>query len=261
MRFPHHNDEPATPEPAERTSPGPRDPDPDDLPGTAPTDAAAGTPREPAAARPTREPGAAPPTGKPGKPGTAGATGAPGDAHVAGPGSTVHGADQTPYPDPDPAHDAPPRGSGAGRPAPDADGRTPVDTDGGAAPDADGGPVVDADTIQRRWHEIQAAFVDDPRESVKRADRLVGDVVEDTVRALTARKQALMESWQHTGARDTERMRLALRDYRSLLGRLTGPSAGMFSGAAAPAAPGRPGGNTAGDGSPGSGPGSEREVS
>lgn len=77
----------------------------------------------------------------------------------------------------------------------------------------------DADEVRRRWHEVQVAFVDDPRESVERADAMV----EEAVSALSARRRDLMDDWKNLGQGDTERLRLALRDYRSLLERLTGP--------------------------------------
>jgi hypothetical protein len=80
-------------------------------------------------------------------------------------------------------------------------------------------PDWDADEIQRRWHGIQASFVDDPRDAVEKADNLV----EEAVSSLTTHRQELMEHWKNTGQGDTEKLRLALRDYRSLLERLTGP--------------------------------------
>ncbi|NUR88472.1 MAG: hypothetical protein HOY71_30655 [Nonomuraea sp.] len=58
-----------------------------------------------------------------------------------------------------------------------------------------------------RWREVQAAFVDDPAQAVRQADDLVGEVVDD----VTTR---LRESWQDG---DTERMRVAMRDYRGVL--------------------------------------------
>ena len=80
----------------------------------------------------------------------------------------------------------------------------------------------DAGEVRRRWHEVQVAFVDDPRESVERAD----EMVEEVVSALSSRRQDLADGWKNLGQDDTERLRLALRDYRSLLERLTGPFQG-----------------------------------
>ncbi|GII77014.1 hypothetical protein Sru01_19960 [Sphaerisporangium rufum] len=88
-----------------------------------------------------------------------------------------------------------------------------------AAPDAAGGAADDrARELQQRWREVQAGFVDDPRDAVQQADRLV----EEAVAALTARRQALADRWNKADDNDTEQLRLALRDYRSMLQELAG---------------------------------------
>ncbi|WP_405151313.1 hypothetical protein OG589_20310 [Sphaerisporangium sp. NBC_01403] len=74
--------------------------------------------------------------------------------------------------------------------------------------------------FQQRWREVQAGFVDDPRDAVERADQLV----EEAVTALTSRRQGLVDRWKNSDQGDTEQLRLALRDYRSLLEELVGPS-------------------------------------
>ncbi|MET8140387.1 hypothetical protein ABZU32_08775 [Sphaerisporangium sp. NPDC005288] len=81
-----------------------------------------------------------------------------------------------------------------------------------------------AEDFERRWREVQVSFVDDPREAVERADGLV----DEAVAAITSRKQALVDQWKDGDQNDTERLRLALRDYRSLLQDLVGLS---YSGA------------------------------
>ncbi|MFC4585686.1 hypothetical protein [Sphaerisporangium corydalis] len=73
---------------------------------------------------------------------------------------------------------------------------------------------------QQRWREVQAGFVDDPRDAVEQADQLV----EEAVTALTTRRQALVDRWKNSDHGDTEQLRLALRDYRSLLQELVGLS-------------------------------------
>ncbi|GAA0998498.1 hypothetical protein GCM10009555_097850 [Acrocarpospora macrocephala] len=67
-----------------------------------------------------------------------------------------------------------------------------------------------------RWHDIKAGFVDDPRDSVEKADALI----DEAVTALAARRQALVDSWKNHN--DTEQLRLALREYRSLFDKLKG---------------------------------------
>ncbi|GAA1012277.1 hypothetical protein Aple_008040 [Acrocarpospora pleiomorpha] len=67
-----------------------------------------------------------------------------------------------------------------------------------------------------RWHDIKAGFVDDPRDSVEKADALI----DEAVNALAARRQALVDGWKNHN--DTEQLRLALREYRSLFDKLKG---------------------------------------
>ncbi|WP_113704063.1 hypothetical protein [Nonomuraea lactucae] len=74
--------------------------------------------------------------------------------------------------------------------------------------------------VQARWRDLQAAFVDDPGEAVKRADGLVGEVVESLTAALSAHTGELRGRWESVGESDTEQLRLALREYRSVLERL-----------------------------------------
>jgi hypothetical protein len=78
----------------------------------------------------------------------------------------------------------------------------------------------DPTAVQARWRDLQASFVDDPGEAVRRADGLLGEVVESFTSSLTSRTDALRDGWKDTGAQDTEHLRLALRDYRNVLERL-----------------------------------------
>ncbi|MEV4096346.1 hypothetical protein [Streptosporangium saharense] len=125
---------------------------------------------------------------------------------------------------PDPAHPADLSSEGD---LPTADVRaTPAD-----AP-ANGGLFdQDPDEVRRRWQEVQASFVDDPRESVERADSLVTEVSDSLRDALEARASGLRDRWKD-GAEggDTEGLRTALRDYRSLLDRLLDLTSGSTSG-------------------------------
>jgi hypothetical protein len=77
-----------------------------------------------------------------------------------------------------------------------------------ASPPAEGG--VD---YRQRWREVQAGFVDDPRDAVRQADELVDEAVNAVVR----RKQELTDRWKDGDQGDTERLRVTLREYRSLL--------------------------------------------
>jgi len=97
--------------------------------------------------------------------------------------------------------------------------------DEGAGPQAAGGvasmPARARGTAQsapqgdRRWREIQAMFVDDPRDSVQRASDLIDTAIEEFLAAIRQRQAALASSWQNRDA-DTEALRSALKDYRAL---------------------------------------------
>ncbi|WP_234402057.1 hypothetical protein [Thermobifida halotolerans] len=80
--------------------------------------------------------------------------------------------------------------------------------------------------FQARWRRIQSDFVDDPHASVAAADSLVGEVIEQLTARLNERKRRIESGWQRRseGGSDTERLRVALREYRSLLDQLTAVS-------------------------------------
>ncbi|WP_051759126.1 hypothetical protein [Herbidospora cretacea] len=95
----------------------------------------------------------------------------------------------------------------------DAEAVTVDDTVDDPAPS----PVDDID-FDERWRDIKAAFVDDPRESVEKADALI----DEAVSALASKRQSLVDQWKNSGTNDTEQLRLALREYRNLFDRLKG---------------------------------------
>jgi hypothetical protein len=74
--------------------------------------------------------------------------------------------------------------------------------------------------FEARWREIQAMFVDDPRQAVDGADALVAEVAQSLTAGFSKRKAALE---QHAGARgepETEELRRALQSYRALFERV-----------------------------------------
>ncbi|MFF0579733.1 hypothetical protein ACFY19_01050 [Streptosporangium saharense] len=124
---------------------------------------------------------------------------------------------------PDPAHPADLSSEGD---LPTADVRaTPAD-----APANEGLFDQDPDEVRRRWQEVQASFVDDPRDSVERADSLVTEVGDQLRAALEARASGLRDRWQDAEGGDTEGLRTALRDYRALLDRLLDLTSGSATG-------------------------------
>ncbi len=78
------------------------------------------------------------------------------------------------------------------------------------------------DTLQDRWDEIQASFVDDPRAAVKDAHAMVGELVDDLTKTFTRERDSLEEEWSNDRQPDTEALRVALQRYRSFFNRLLG---------------------------------------
>ena len=74
--------------------------------------------------------------------------------------------------------------------------------------------------LQSRWAEVQAAFVDDPRESVHKADGLVSDVVEHITTNFSQARSHLEEQWGRGEDVSTEDLRVALTSYREFFQRL-----------------------------------------
>ena len=67
----------------------------------------------------------------------------------------------------------------------------------------------------RQWREIQAMFVDDPRDSLQQAADLINTAIEESLAAIRRQQAVLASSWQERGA-DTEALRIALKEYRAL---------------------------------------------
>jgi hypothetical protein len=76
------------------------------------------------------------------------------------------------------------------------------------------------ESFRGRWVEIQAAFVDHPRESVEQADALVAEVVQELQASFDAARERLESQWSRGDEASTEDLRLALRRYRSFFDRL-----------------------------------------
>ncbi|WUH99988.1 hypothetical protein OHR68_41985 [Spirillospora sp. NBC_00431] len=68
--------------------------------------------------------------------------------------------------------------------------------------------------LQQRWHEIQAAFVDDPRDAVRQAGALNDEIVNSLTTALDDRRRGLQSGIENG---DTEQLRIAMRRYRRML--------------------------------------------
>ena len=79
---------------------------------------------------------------------------------------------------------------------------------------------VDLSGLRSRWDDVQAAFVDDPRECVQKADRLVSDVVDQLTTGFADARSRLEEQWSRGQEASTEDLRQALKRYREFFQRL-----------------------------------------
>jgi hypothetical protein len=78
----------------------------------------------------------------------------------------------------------------------------------------------DLSGLRSRWDDVQASFVDDPRECVHKADGLVSDVVEQLTAGFSQARTRLEEQWDRGEEASTEDLRLALKGYREFFQRL-----------------------------------------
>jgi hypothetical protein len=133
----------------------------------------------------------------------------------------------TPVPATEPAADAPvppglpdPAAATGTRDA--ADGTTAkVAADSTATAGAPASLLGSLDTagIRTRFLDIQAGFVDEPRQAVEEAGRFVDELLRQVADALQAQRGQLAGP---TGEASTEDLRLALRSYRQFVDRLLG---------------------------------------
>jgi hypothetical protein len=81
-------------------------------------------------------------------------------------------------------------------------------------------PPDQAERYRSRWEEIQTSFVDEPRESVEQADRLVADLMQSLAATFSQARELLESQWDSDGDVSTEDLRVALTHYRSFFDRL-----------------------------------------
>ena len=83
--------------------------------------------------------------------------------------------------------------------------------------------LLDAEAAERfrdRWREVKGAFVDDPSDAVQQASTLSREVVDELTAALARLSQDLDGRWDEGKESDTERLRVILRGYGSLIERI-----------------------------------------
>jgi hypothetical protein len=83
-------------------------------------------------------------------------------------------------------------------------------------------PLVAEDSAvdyRARWEVVQQGFVDDPRNAVSEADKLVDDVLKHLADGFDRQHQSLEQQWSD-GEPSTEDLRSALQRYRAFFQRL-----------------------------------------
>jgi hypothetical protein len=117
----------------------------------------------------------------------------------------------------------------APEPAPVTDTSAPSAEDPGAEPSraehesSAAGALFAGDDLaelRERWAGVQAAFVDDPKECVQKADGLVSDLVDQLTSGFAETRSHLEEQWHRGEEASTEDLRLALMHYREFFERL-----------------------------------------
>jgi hypothetical protein len=78
----------------------------------------------------------------------------------------------------------------------------------------------DVADLRSRWAGVQAAFVDNPKECVQKADHLVSDLVEHLTTGFAQARSRLEEQWSQGQEASTEDLRVALMHYREFFDRL-----------------------------------------
>src|SRR5690349_20277746 len=81
-------------------------------------------------------------------------------------------------------------------------------------------PNAETDNLRGRWQEIQGSFVDEPRQSVERADELVATVISRLAQSFADERAKLEGDWSRGRDVSTEDLRQALQRYRSFFDRL-----------------------------------------
>ncbi|MDQ3890670.1 MAG: hypothetical protein M3312_09015 [Actinomycetota bacterium] len=87
-------------------------------------------------------------------------------------------------------------------------------------PDGELFEAGEREDAERRWREIQARFVDEPRSSVEEANRLVADLTDRLVSRFGDERSRLEGQWDRGEDVTTEELRLVLQRYRSFFSRL-----------------------------------------
>jgi hypothetical protein len=78
----------------------------------------------------------------------------------------------------------------------------------------------EANDLRARWDAIQVGFVDQPRQAVEQADKLVAGTMKRLAEIFADERSTLEGQWDQGENVSTEDLRLGLRRYRSFFSRL-----------------------------------------
>jgi len=81
-------------------------------------------------------------------------------------------------------------------------------------------PASDLENLRTRWRDIQGGFVDEPRNSVQKADELVAEAIRRLTEVFAGERDKMEKDWGNSRDISTEDLRQALRRYRSFFDRL-----------------------------------------
>jgi hypothetical protein len=74
--------------------------------------------------------------------------------------------------------------------------------------------------LRSQWGKIQTGFVDEPRQTVENADKLVAVVMQRLAEGFANERSGLEKQWDRGADVSTEDLRVALQRYRSFFDRL-----------------------------------------
>jgi len=77
--------------------------------------------------------------------------------------------------------------------------------------------------IRRRFEELQSEFIEEPRDAVKKAERLMEEAIDRMAKAMREQMQTIHRDVDGNG--DTEHLRLAMRSYRMMIDSIGGREA------------------------------------
>jgi hypothetical protein len=105
----------------------------------------------------------------------------------------------------------------------DADAESTAARAEGETRDDDLEPLLDggdADSFRTRCETIQTGFVDEPKQAVEDADRLVAELMQRLAQTFSDERESLEQQWRRGDDVSTEDLRVGLKRYRSFFERL-----------------------------------------